>query len=86
MMWTMLYKHMNAVRTSSPLLALGSGSACLALAWGRKSAREDHAFLVKSMPGGNSERLDCLKVDEQTTFRRLRRLIEARTKTSLQAE
>lgn len=41
--------------------------------------REDHAFLVNSMPGGTSERLDRFRVDEHTTFRRLRRLVEVPT-------
>lgn len=39
---------------------------------------EDHAFLINSMPGGASERLEQLKVDEETTFRRVRRLIEVK--------
>lgn len=43
---------------------------------GRRSVKKDHAFLINSMPGGVSERLDELKVDENTTFRRLRRMIE----------
>ena len=38
----------------------------------------DHAFLINSMPGGTSERVEQLKVDEETTFRRVRRLIEVR--------
>ncbi|CAM9849960.1 unnamed protein product [Pylaiella littoralis] len=42
----------------------------------RKGVEEDHAFLINSMPGGASERLEQLKVDEETTFRRVRRLIE----------
>lgn len=37
---------------------------------------DDHAFLINSMPGGTSERLEQFKVDEKTTFRRLRRLVE----------
>lgn len=42
----------------------------------RKRVEEDHAFLINSMPGGTSERVAQLKVDEDTTFRRVRRLIE----------
>ncbi|CAM9090882.1 unnamed protein product, partial [Scytosiphon promiscuus] len=42
----------------------------------RKSVEQDHAFLINSLPGGTSGRLEQLKVDEETTFRRLRRLIE----------
>lgn len=45
----------------------------------RKSVEEDHAFLINSMPGGTTERLEQLKIDETTTFRRLRRLIEVHT-------
>ncbi|CAM9646625.1 unnamed protein product [Ectocarpus sp. 4 AP-2014] len=42
----------------------------------RKSVEDDHAFLINSMPGGITERLEQLKIDETTTFRRVRRLIE----------
>lgn len=45
----------------------------------RKSAKQDHAFLINSMPGGKSERLAAFKVDEKTTFRKLRRTIEVMT-------
>lgn len=42
----------------------------------RKGARKDHAFLVNSIPGGTSDRLDRFSVDAKTTFRKLRRLVE----------
>ncbi|CAM9438741.1 unnamed protein product [Ectocarpus fasciculatus] len=42
----------------------------------RKGVEQDHAFLINSMPGGVTERLEQLKIDETTTFRRVRRLIE----------
>lgn len=45
----------------------------------RKNVEEDHAFLINSMPGGTSERLEQFKVDEGTTFRRLRRLVEVKS-------
>lgn len=42
----------------------------------RKSVCEDHAFLIDSMPGGTTERLEGFKVDAKTTFRKLRRRVE----------
>ena len=53
---------------------------------GRRGVNKDHAFLINSMPGGVSERLDELKVDENTTFRRLRRMIEVTHITTYQTQ
>lgn len=46
----------------------------------RNTTQEDHAFVIGSVPGGISERLARFKVDEHTTFKKLRRLIEVQIK------